>query len=56
MAEETFDNSNLLHKQLQNVGFNTFESEEELTPKKLMSNWNEESKDYNFREPYEPNV
>ena len=53
LTEGTFDNSNLLYKQLQNVGLNTFESEEELTPKQLMNKWYEESNDYNFKEPDE---
>jgi len=53
LTEGTFDNSNLLYKQLQDVGLNTFESEEELAPKQLMSKWYEESNGYNFKEPDE---
>ena len=55
LTDGYFDNSNLLYQHLESIGLNTFESEEELTPKQLMSKWYEEMNDYNFQEPDELN-
>ena len=51
LNEGNFDNENLLYKNSEELGFNTFESEKELSPEELMKEWYAENADYNYQEP-----
>ena len=51
LTEGTFDNTNLLYKDGEELGMNALSSEKELNPKQLMKEWYEENKKYNYIEP-----
>ena len=51
LTEGTFDNTNLLYEDGEELGMNTLSSEKELNPKQLMKEWYEENKKYNYIEP-----